>query len=436
MFYGASKSDYLSGRDYKQKGAIDAVYGRKLWTEFRECVILKEQHRFGDDADGQALYDIVRKLTHTRNVDGSLLSDDDIASLADTLNNRAISPTDLPGFLKRAPKAVVLRHSIRPVLTKILVLHHAAKANSRVCLWRASDRASRGKKGKYHLVPLDNIIRCVYVSNLINYFYPTGAGKPINSFVLQKIEKVADNETPPSIQYFFPGIPYRFLRNLHPVIGCFNNGSCIGDSLVLDDREPDDDMTGDFRVLKYQPKALIVRLPDRKLGKLCGDGITEDCIPLFPTNSKVIDFTLDCSMKLYADPRDTTTDKTIKFKRYAFPVDTAITYTDFFAQGVSFRGDPHFLHLGVSEKQGYRRANLLVPISRPAVLSDVVLLHPLWPRGDHTARLNIIRLFKKALTPDPDYESEMERLQQLHSNTVSTHYSSLMGDKGKLCSVH
>ena len=142
MFYGASKSDYLSGRDYKQKGAIDAVYGRKLWTEFRECVILKEQHRFGDDADGQALYDIVRKLTHTRNVDGSLLSDDDIASLADTLNNRAISPTDLPGFLKRAPKAVVLRHSIRPVLTKILVLHHAGKANSRVCLWRASDRAS------------------------------------------------------------------------------------------------------------------------------------------------------------------------------------------------------------------------------------------------------------------------------------------------------
>lgn len=185
-------------------------------------------------------------------------------------------------------------------------------------------------------------------------------------------------------------------------------------------------MTGDFRVLKYQPKAVIVRLLDRKLGKLFGEGIPEDCVPLFPVASKTIEFTLDKAMKLYADPMDKTKGDTIKFKRYAFSIDTAVTYTDYFAQGVSFKGDPHFLHLGVSEKQGYRKANLLVPLSRPAVLSDVVLLHPLWPKGDHLARQNFIRMFKKSLALDPDYEAEMDRLNTLHVQTVKAHYTGLM----------
>jgi hypothetical protein len=149
LIYGASKPDYLSARSYKQKGNLDAVAGRRLWTNFDECIILKEQHRFGSDADGQALYDIVRKLTCNRNGDGTELSYTDIADLADTINSRAISPADLPDFLKRAPKAVVLRHSIRPPLTKMLVLHHASMTNSRVCLWRAADRATSGGRGKF-----------------------------------------------------------------------------------------------------------------------------------------------------------------------------------------------------------------------------------------------------------------------------------------------
>lgn len=146
LFYGASKPDYVSGCTYKQKNLIDAVQGRQLWINFQHCIILKQQHRFGSDPDGQALYDIVRKLTHNRNADGSLLTDGDIANLADTINDRAISTVDLPKFLQRGPKAVVLRHSIRPALTKILVSHHASKSGHRVCLWRASDRASNGNK--------------------------------------------------------------------------------------------------------------------------------------------------------------------------------------------------------------------------------------------------------------------------------------------------
>lgn len=148
LYHGASKSDYLCG---KVKDMIDAVKGRQLWVNFKACVILKEQHRFGKDKDGQALYNIVQKLTHSRNSDGSPLTDKDIAALADALNDRVINPADLPAFLQRGPKALVLRHSIRPALTKMLVLHHAALTQSRVCLWRASDRATVGDKGELDL---------------------------------------------------------------------------------------------------------------------------------------------------------------------------------------------------------------------------------------------------------------------------------------------
>lgn len=149
LFYGANKLDYL---DCHSLEYINATTGRRLWMSFEECVILKEQHRFGSDPDGKALYDIVCKLTHSRNVDGSLLTYEDVSTLADTINNQAINPANLPSFLERGPKAVVLRHSIRPLLTKMLVLHHAAKANSRVCLWRASDRAFDGRNGEKSIV--------------------------------------------------------------------------------------------------------------------------------------------------------------------------------------------------------------------------------------------------------------------------------------------
>ena len=409
LFFGASNPDYttiiqplLCRRDKSSDHrAHDAnnIAGRKLWADFKESIILKEQHRFGADGDGQALYDLVYKLTHACHRDGSQLSDDDIAQLADSINGCAIATHDLPKFLKQAPKAVVLRHNIRPILTRILVLHHGAKASSRVCTWRAVDTAYTGKRG---------------------------VGAPISDPVLELLKNLADNDTPPAVQYFFPGIPYRFLTSEYPAIGWFHNGACIGEALVLDEREPDDTMEGDFRVLRFPPKALMVRLPHRKLGKLCGDGVPEGCVPIIAKPSKAVTTTLPFAVKLYANKNDATVGTAIKFKRFTFPVDTALAFTDYYAQGASFRGDPHFLHLNIAQTQGYRRANLLVPISRPAVLSDVVLLQPLWQPGDQAARHRIVRKIQTALKPDKDYKAEMERLHVNHHNTTAKHFHRLM----------
>lgn len=414
LFVGAADADYLAGlstivlTDGKKRGRGDDyatnnknIRGRALWVDFKYCIILKQQHRFGNDADGQALYDLVYRLTHSCRRDGTPLSDTDIANLADLLNSRAIAPADLPDFLRRRPKAIVLRHAVRPALTSLLVQHHAAAVNSRVICWRARDIGYNPDVKKSAI--------------------------PLSAPILKILEQYSDNDTPPAIQYFYPGIPYRFIGQTgYPAIGWFNNGSCIGQELVLDPREPPDTLTGDFWSLKYRPKAIIVRLPHRKLGKLCGPGITEDCVPVMETLSGGVKCKLPTFTKLYKEPRDKTMDMYVNFKRLSFPLDTALAFTDYFAQGVSFRGDPHFLHLNLPPRQTFKRANLLVPVSRPAKLSDVVLLQPLWKTGDVSERERVIKMISGALKFDPDYTAEMDRLQQKATETRDALYPTLM----------
>lgn len=119
-------------------------------------------------------------------------------------------------------------------------------------------------------------------------------------------------------------------------------------------------------------------------------------------------------------------DTHVHFKRLSFPLDTALAFTDYFAQGVSFRGDPHFLHLNLPPRQTFKRANLLVPVSRPAKLSDVVLLQPLWKAGDLAERERVIRMISGAMKFDPDYTAELDRLQQKADETRDALYASLM----------
>jgi len=74
--------------------------------------------------------------------------------------------------------------------------------------------------------------------------------------------------------------------------------------------------------------------------------------------------------------------------------------------------------LNVDKKQGYLKANILVPISRPAKFSDLVLLTPLWPNGDMLARKKFLEKFHRCLQHTPDYRAEMERLNDLHEFTM------------------
>jgi len=287
-----------------------------LWLDFTYCVFLKQQHRFANDPDGMQLYDLIYKVTHCKHQlinGGKDLTFEDIENMADLINNTTISNSDLPKFLALAPKAVVLRHNIRAMLVRVLVLHHAAKANTRAICWRSHDEG--------------------YVSSDDHNDKKHSAKKELDPFVVEILENESDNDTMPAVQYFYPGIPYRFISSEYPSLGWFKNGMCYGTSLILDHREPKDDLQNNFRVLRFPPLVTYVKIPHRNLGNLCGETIPVDCIPVVMKSSKPKIFTIPHKLKLFKGEKNKTLGNKVTVIRRGFPMDCVLTFTDSFAQG-------------------------------------------------------------------------------------------------------
>jgi hypothetical protein len=208
-------------------------------------------------------------------------------------------------------------------------------------------------------------------------------------------------------------------------VGFFKNGECTGRSIVIHDDEPEDDRRGQFRVLRKPPLIVIVEIP-RDLGKLCGNTFPPNCIPVVPMMfSKIIKMKSACTML----QGDTTTGKVFTLGRMAHPLDCAIVFTDYFAQGQSFKGYPHFLHMGM--KQGsYKQGNLLVPFSRPATFSDIKLLQPLWDPINSGERASFVRQLRNAVTQKDEAIEERQRLEKVAQGTITTYKQQLFRKHG------
>lgn len=403
----ASTQRTTAGRESgNARVGVKDVAGRNLWLLFDQCIILQNCHRFNlSDPSGRALYELVCQITTGKDLQGQPLTRDAVAAIADTINDCAVPPSDMPAFLQCKPKALVLRHIHRPPLTRTLVSHHASVDKTRVLVWRAKDSIVSATK----------------------------SGKELSPAILSMLESSAVHpDKLPAVMYFYPGIPYRFVSNEFPLLGWVNNAECVGHSIILNSAEPPDPMTGDFHVLKYPPVAIMVSIVGRDITGLFQAPVPPNCIPIFPKFSQT--FTVDWSktsvqIKLYKDKNDLESANKFSVRRTSFPLETALTFTDFFAQGQSFKGAPHLLHLNIGQREAYKKANILVPVSRPANLSDLKLAHPLWPTGDGRERERIIDKFYKALQPSPDYEAEMKRLTALHTKTMTDfdqHHNSTM----------
>ena len=156
--------------------------------------------------------------------------------------------------------------------------------------------------------------------------------------------------------------------------------------------------------------------------------VPSHCIPVHPKHSAT--FQVDWSktsmpLKLFNDKNDLTTAHKFCVRRISFPVEPTLTFTDFFAQGHSFKGAPHLLHLNISKTEAYKKANIIVPVSRPAAanVSDVKLANPLWPAGNTAERVRVVKkmaiffAMANALMPDRHHEAEMAGLQHMHERT-------------------
>ncbi len=100
---------------------------------------------------------------------------------------------------------------------------------------------------------------------------------------------------------------------------------------------------------------------------------------------------------------------------------------DFYAQGMSFKGDPWMIHLALPDNMPkFDRANIIVPLTRPSKWSQLKLLCRLWK--DDKGKADYITKFAKAIKPCPNYVAEMLEARRLAvTPEMQILYQDLMG---------
>jgi hypothetical protein len=244
-----------------------------------------------------------------------------------------------------------------------------------------------------------------------------GAGQ-LSDEVHELLEMMKEQDTMgiPHLGCFFPGIEYVFsdTNNKNLQNREIKNHTCVGVKIVLHEDEDPDDLSLPYRILKHPPTTIFVK-PD---GPLIGNiskgvaGCPSDCFPIsFMARS--------FNVKWEGPPKQLFKDSfelgnSILVKRRGIKLSLAYCVTDYFAQGMSFKGKPWLIHLTLPDKHpSFDRANILVPLSRPSRWSELKLITPLWPQGDSKAREKFINKVHQALKPSLDYKEEMKRAKAL-----------------------
>lgn len=407
--------DIEGSRNMDQSKLDKLKQGRRIWKQINQCFMLKEQHRFSESTEsGRELFNIVQLLMS--NVE---LSDKVIGELVDKLNGRYPStPEVMRSLLLQNPKTIVLRNKLKPSLNLLMYKIHASNDNQRLIVWNCKD-SDKGSMPKFKSKSKGK-------SSKAKSSQPPSKActTPVSSYVAKVLAKMASKDTGdmPTQQFFYPGIEYKFIDNDNPGVGRINNNTCIGKHIVLDDREPDDTGDGEFWQLKYLPKYVFVHPSGHNVGDLHADmvGFEENlltdciaiqvkqvCFPLHFTDSK--DKPHDVPLHANGPRCKFKVGNKINILRFGIPLDGAMAVTDYFAQGVSFKKAIWLLHLKPPSSGKMSKANLLVPITRPSLFSDLWLLAPLYT--NEVERLEVIRRYKLALKPNDHYIVEMKKLE-------------------------
>lgn len=218
------------------------------------------------------------------------------------------------------------------------------------------------------------------------------------------------------------GCEYVFIDNVAPGAGRVRNAGCVGRRIDLDPREPEDDITQPFRILRYPPLCVWVQPLETPapLGTACGPLGPPDCIPITPA-------TATATVDLPAGDRPTVNNihyHRVACTRTTFPLGDAYCVTDYYAQGMSFRDACWLAHLTPPPDRGaMKRASLLVTHTRFRNWEALQLWAPLW--GSETERKQVIDRFHRCIQPKADLTAELSRLERLAIATLAAYPPSL-----------
>jgi hypothetical protein len=421
--------------------AARAAQGRALWKRVDTIHLLTEQHRFGsEDAQSKALYDFVQLLWQTK-----ALTRAEVEHIVDVLNSRVPTPDLLRNLLARPPKVIVLRNDMKPALNLRLAQTHARNLGQRIVRWTCRDTST------------------------------TGATLAADIKLQMKGAPPASTGKMPSQWLFFPGCSYVFYENTAPAALWVNNNMATGVSLILNKDEPADDLSSAWRTLKHPPQGVVVRPAGGYAATICSDAepvvVPRGCVVVQP---KRIKFSLKLEKPQIILHRDTMTPRgtsalvaqplahasdlgtrlvkskalgvkkslqkkiplkkgtpkfaatppdpdktatTVSVSRTGFAMHMGYAVTDFFAQGMSFRGDPFLMDLRPPPTGRFVAGSIRVAVTRPSSMADLHLLAPLYPPGDMPARAVVVNQYMRALAPNTPYNNEMVRLASVAEGT-------------------
>ena len=250
LFAGSTPDQILAHKD-----AL-AIQGHRLWQQVDSAIILDQQHRFGTSTPGgKALWDLVQLMwsTDPRWTTDTAWAHATATAMVDLIQSRVVKPNEMAAFMARSPKAIVLRNELKPDLNLHLAMNHAQQTGQRLVIWRCRDT-----EAKTH--------------------------RQLSEEVLKKLDQSPPDKTAdmPTYMAFFPGINYVFVNNMFPDQCWVNNLCCTGRKLLLDPKEPDDDLSRPYRTLQHHPIAVCVQPEGTNLGKLFDDpAIPEHCLPVW-----------------------------------------------------------------------------------------------------------------------------------------------------------
>ena len=374
--------------------------GKSVVDGITEAFIFDTQHRMQRDEDGQRLQHYCEPFKRP------LPSREEVIEVCEAL--QATTPTNFATVLKECPKVMVLRHAVRQKINRYLAINHANQGFEtprRIVLWRSYDIMTTVDRLQ---VPLRD--------------FPA-LNNALADVPAKKTEGIE------GWCYFFEGIEYVFIDSENPEVGRSRNSWATGVKLVVDENEEDDDLTRPYRVLKYPPKAIVVRPHDIHVGRACCDEhglVPEGCIVVQAITTKAFNVTLPDAVTISTQDGHTSL-KTFKVKRRGIPLGDGYAVTDYFVQGMTFGNNPWLLHL-VPPTDGRKnddegtltRASILVAMSRYPLWSKVRLLAPLWTNPQEKAA--VLDMFVKAATMGPDLIAFLERLRDLGAATARKHH--------------
>jgi hypothetical protein len=207
-----------------------------------------------------------------------------------------------------------------------------------------------------------------------------------------------------------------FTDTLSVGAGAVKNATAIGRAIVLDPREPPDDLSQPFWVLRYPPITVWVEPVEAPvpLGQTCGPTAPPNCMPLRLVR-KAAGKTQQFSQPVHVGGVE---HRGWRGHREAFPLGDGFAVTDFYAQGQSFGREPWYAHLARPDTGGLKRASVLVTLTRFRDWDAVLPWAPLWPDGDQAARAAVIKSFCSAARPSEDLQADLQRMHDAEAATL------------------